>query len=344
MFKIFLNAVEIVASKDFRDSAGALFKLITTSPEWQRDIVSIDARLSQDYEERVDLITDLVSEKMESLGYSEESRRALGVCVSELMSNAFTHAASSSGEAIHLQFDVSSTFVAVQVRNPKTVPVELNEWMAKAIKHLQATKKRERGRGLISVYRQSDRLSKVGSDGLKAVFYRQQVELGLLRSRVGPDTFVLIAMAGHKNPSFARRVCDQLRRFPGDTAPPRIVIVLDPSELNTSADRLLSKDAALSIRESLLSRHASRDRVNSRDGLDSRAWYTLVKFVDRYFRSDSFFIICSDPQIRDLFPDDLVTEDWAAAIEGSSHFELLNRHGVGAEEVDLDLLRSELES
>ena len=55
MFELLLNAAKLVFSKDTRDSASVIIDALTRSPEWQKEMCTLDARISPDVRERVNL-------------------------------------------------------------------------------------------------------------------------------------------------------------------------------------------------------------------------------------------------------------------------------------------------
>ena len=120
--------------------------------------------------------------------------------------------------------EISPIYVSLQVENPRGSQVCLSEWIDSATDHLAETKKKGRGRGLLIASRKADVLTQIGKSSIKAVIYRDAVEI----KRIDLKTATLILVSrGHSNPSLGRRVTDYIHRLDAR----KVILCLDIHEL-----------------------------------------------------------------------------------------------------------------
>lgn len=274
-------------SKEARDSATTLIEMLNRSPAWQKEICTLEAKVSFDERERTHLLEDLVAGKLHALSFGPASIKGFRTAFGELTGNAFEHGTKEAkSKVIRMVVDVSPTYVTTVVFNPRGSTINLNGWIEKSRKHLRDTKLLERGRGLLTVIRQADVLEPIEPNGIKAVVYRDAVTFETTELE---DSTLVLVTAGHSNPSFGRRVVDYVRRLRAG----KIALCLDPSE----------------IRE--------REEQSQRDQPGSWVWQPILQLVASYAQAGdkSIRIVCSDEDLRDLLPEAFVSATVDAALQ-----------------------------
>src|SRR6476659_6920424 len=91
MIELLLGAVKLALSEDARKSAAGLVDFIRRSPDWQKDICTLEAKVDCDSREHAYLLGGLTADKMASLGYAHDAVSAFAYVYRELTSNAFEH-------------------------------------------------------------------------------------------------------------------------------------------------------------------------------------------------------------------------------------------------------------
>lgn len=205
MIDLLLNAVKIALSDDTRKNVSALLEFIRKSPDWQRDICSLEAQIDAAFSEHAYLLGGLTADKMRNLGFSVESVTAFEYVYRELSSNAFHHACRpGSKDRVAIIIEVTSHYVSVTVKNPRGRQFDL----AKVLKLKRATLRNDqrapRGRGLLISEEFADSLAATSDgEGVKAVFYKPAVVLRLNKVR---DLAIIHVIDGLENPSLRRRI------------------------------------------------------------------------------------------------------------------------------------------
>lgn len=208
MFELLLNAITIALSKDTREGISTIVDLLRRSPDWQKEICTIEARISFEVRERIDLLEDIISEKLESLEYQIISIQAFRTAIHELATNAFEHGRSQRLHSpIRIIVDITPTYVAVSVINPKGSKIKLSEALSSGMKYLKKSGKMGRGRGLLTVCRSAVVVMPIGNEGVKALVYRDVVEIN---DMIIDNIPVVMIENGHSNPSLGRRLIDHL--------------------------------------------------------------------------------------------------------------------------------------
>lgn len=293
MFEVLINAAKVVLSKDVRDGMGALAQAFRAVNEWQGEICTVDLTCTKEFREKVDLIEDLIKEKLTSLGYTVEPVTAFSTVFRELTSNGFEHG--TRGESrmpIRTVVDISKTYVSTTVHNPRRHEVKLPDWIEAGARHLVDTEMSGRGRGLLMVYAKADLLDCVGDTAVKGVVYRERVSIS--EERHG-DEILIAPTSGFSNPAFARRVYEFLKKRVTDPPTP-IILCLDPKQ---GSDLLAAA-------QSETPRH-----------IDSQVIYTVISYIRhvsaRGKMSDKIRLVYDDADLNELLPADIVFQSIRAA-------------------------------
>ena len=226
MFELVFNAVKFAMSKDARESAASIIELVRRSPDWEKSIGTIEARISLEVRERVQLIEDLVADKLKLLAYRAESIEAFRTATTELTANAFEHGViNPKRPVIRLVIETSPSYVATTVHNPKGSGFDLARALESAARHRTESQNKGRGRGLVLVTRRVDAIQMVGTSAIKTLVYRDAVEV---KTHKEGSVLVAVVEGGHVNPSLPRRIRDYLDEHAGK----KIVLCLDPREFD----------------------------------------------------------------------------------------------------------------
>lgn len=296
MFDLLLNAARLVASKDVRDSVSALIAAAAASPDWQKEICTVEARTTGQMRERLHLLEDLVVDKLRSLKYDDEGIAAFRTACRELTANALEHGLiGAKQDRIRVVLDISPTYVATTVFNPRGSPVELTKWIELGAQHLRQTGKTGRGRGLLATCRRADVVTSVDSLGVKALVYRDRVAIATEEYR--RETLVAL-VRGYSNPSAGRRLVERVKNARGL----RIIVCLDPAEAKKAL-------AGVSMKK------AEHDALG---GFDSDLLAQVVEAACGYSAMNDkgkIRIVYRSDDLSDLVPDDLVYRTVEAAIQ-----------------------------
>lgn len=212
MFDVLLNAVKIALSDEVRKSTAALLEIIRRSPEWQKEICTVEARIQKTDEEQALLISNLAKNKMADLGYSPETIMDFGTIYVELTRDAYEHGCRKGKGSIKIITHVSPQYIALSVINSSGRRFELEQTVKNAQKILRATPKSPRGRGLLWVSAIADKLTSIGKGtGVKAVVYKSRV---VLEEFTIEDVTIITVLDGVLNPSFRRRLIDTVNQIP----------------------------------------------------------------------------------------------------------------------------------
>ena len=180
MLDIALNAIRLALSDDARRSTSALLDLLNRKAEWQRDICTIDARVSLDHREQASLLSGICIAKLERLKFDAKALGAFKTTFLELSSNAFEHGCVKETDVVEFIFDLTESYVALQVINPKGRKVLLDLHVRERSAALELNPHSDRGRGLLLVSELADVLEPVAKDtGLKAVIYQDRVAISV---------------------------------------------------------------------------------------------------------------------------------------------------------------------
>src|SRR5262245_37778842 len=276
MFELLLNAATIALSKDARESASSLLELIRRSPDWEKAIGTVEARISSDVRERVQLVEDLIAEKLKGLSYRPESIAAFRTATTEFADNAFEHGVvNAKRAAIKIVIETSLTYVSTTVHNPKGSEFDLERGLASAAASRIESRHAARGRGLVLVCRRADVVQMAGSEAIKALVYRDAVDIKTLEIQ---SVVVAIGMAGHANPSLPRRI----REYLDDNHGKKIVICLDAKQLRTNTD----------------------DAEDRGDGTPKTAIIRLVlSDIQQRNAADPNICLVGEPDLCDLLPE-----------------------------------------
>lgn len=322
MYELILNAIKIATSKDTRESASSLIQLAKRSPEWKKDICTIEAKIRKSDREQATLLAELVESKLSNLGYRNATIDDFEVVFDELTSNSFEHGCKVSRSVIQLIIDVSGTYVALTVLNPSRSRFDFDKAIEKAGTKIKRDSLALRGEGLRMVADLADTLEAAReNNGVKAVLYRGRV---VLRTKVYDDVAIISVTNPDSlfNPSLERRVLASLSEHKGKS------VVLDFSTFkfaeqdvaNTRQKKRRRRGRATSRRRSLVLRAL---RVHAADlpklpkfrKVARKAATCLVALFD----------MKSDERPGLNLPHELVASSWAEALEKIGRPELLSK-------------------
>ena len=276
VFELLLNAVKVAVSKDVRDSAASVVDLLRRSPDWEKSIGTIEAKISVQVRERAQLIADLVADKLQSLNYQPDSIQAFRNAIEELTANAFEHGISDANrQVVRIVVETTPSYVATTVHNPKGSRFDLAESLESAAQHRSGSHNTGRGRGLMLVSRRADVLEMVGAEAIKALVYRDAVQLETHNEKA---VVIAIVRSGHANPSLPRR----LRLFLDEHAGKPMVLCLDPREFDA---------------------FTNRESERMRGVPKTTALGPLLKEVRRRNAEHHHICIVAEPDMRDLLPE-----------------------------------------
>lgn len=210
-FELAINAVKLAISPEARQSAAALRDLLLSTPEWQKDICTLQASIDPQDTERSVLLRDIIETKLFELEFTPECCEAFCTSYIELYANVIAHGLPDRRDKspkIRMSFDMSPSYVSVTMHNPNKKPIKLNHLMGAALTGFRRNMYAKRGRGLLMIHELSDSFASTDNGAVKAVFYRDRVDLGLAQTQ---DITIISIISGHKNPSLARRLLAQIQ-------------------------------------------------------------------------------------------------------------------------------------
>src|SRR6266496_528149 len=91
MIELIIDAVKLIFSEDARKSASGLIDFVRRSPDWQKDICTLEATVDTGSREHAHLLSGLAAEKMKNLKYAARSVADFESVYQELIANAFEH-------------------------------------------------------------------------------------------------------------------------------------------------------------------------------------------------------------------------------------------------------------
>ena len=176
MIEVILNAIKVITSEDARKSAASLLNAIVRSPEWQKDVCFLVAKVSPIYREQCVLLADITAKKMSNLGYPENKISAFKNSFNELVRNAFEHGCKSGVDKVTINLDIAESYVSLAVTNPrrKFDPLTI---VRRNKEQLEQNPYHMRGRGLIIIAQNADSFEPFNKGrGVKVVFYKYAAE------------------------------------------------------------------------------------------------------------------------------------------------------------------------
>jgi anti-sigma regulatory factor (Ser/Thr protein kinase) len=204
MFELILNATKITFSEDVRKGMGSLLEVIRRSPEWQRDICTLEASIQKLFSEQASILCSLTRSKMEKLGYKKHIVDAFNTSYHELMCNGFEYGCQTEKDSIGIIIAITGDYVSLIVTNPKKYKFKLTDAVKNAEKTLTENSKHKRGRGLLLVQSLADMFEALPTeDGVKAVFFYESVDFKI---NTFADVTVIETISGLYNVSFSRRL------------------------------------------------------------------------------------------------------------------------------------------
>ena len=205
MIELIIDAVKLVFSEDARKSASGLMDFIRRSPDWQKDICTLEAKVNADSQEHAYLLGELAVDKMTNLAFSPDSEVSFNSVYRELTANAFEHGCKANPDApITIVIEITRHYVALTVSNPRGSRFDFASLLEAERTNLKNNPLSPRGRGLVTSSESADLLTATKSgEGLKALFYNPAVELKI--NRIG-DVGIIHVLGGFANPSLNRRI------------------------------------------------------------------------------------------------------------------------------------------
>ena len=205
MIDLLLGAAKLVLSEDARKTASGLIEFIRRSPDWQKDICTLEAKVDADSREHAFLLGGLTADKMRNLGYGPDSINDFGYVYRELTSNAFEHGCKRpTKDRVTIIIDVTAHYISVTIRNPPGANFDLQALLERQMSQLSKDTESKRGRGLVICNEFADSMTAVAEGtAVKALFYKPSVTLKLTKI----DNLAIIhVVEGLENPSIRRRI------------------------------------------------------------------------------------------------------------------------------------------
>jgi anti-sigma regulatory factor (Ser/Thr protein kinase) len=217
MIKVLLDAVKVILSKDARESASGLIDLIRKSPNWQKDICTLEALVDINSKEHAYLLGGLALEKMHNLRFQESSISGFDYAYRELSTNAFEHGCRNNPRGkVKLVLEITAHYVSVIVCNPKGSAFDLHKQITKQKLLLERDKTSPRGRGLLISNEFADELFPIPKRlAVKAVIYNPSVKLDVASDA---NLVVINIITGLGNPSIGRRIAQAIDKYPSHNA------------------------------------------------------------------------------------------------------------------------------
>jgi anti-sigma regulatory factor (Ser/Thr protein kinase) len=205
MIELLLGAVKLALSEDARKSASGLIDFIRKSPDWQKDICTLEAKVDCDAREHAYLLGGLTADKMTTLGYAPDAVSAFSHVHRELTSNAFEHGCEpASKDRVTIVIEITAHYVSLIVSNPRGIKFNLAALLEQQAAHLKKDDRSKRGRGLVICNEFADSLNAVADgEGVKALFFKPSVVLKVSQLE---GLAVIHVLAGLENPSVRRRI------------------------------------------------------------------------------------------------------------------------------------------
>jgi anti-sigma regulatory factor (Ser/Thr protein kinase) len=205
MIELILDAVKLVFSEDARKSASGLIDFIRRSPDWQKDICTLEATVDADSSEHAHLLGGLTAEKMLNLKYGNRSVADFESVYRELTTNAFDHGCRQKRHGkVSIRLETTAHYVSLTIRNPRGCEFDLSEQLKLQRARLRDNPGSDCGRGLLMCEELADSLVGLKErDGVKAIFYASPVEIKI---NMIDDLTVLHVLNGIENPAVARKI------------------------------------------------------------------------------------------------------------------------------------------
>ena len=227
MFEIFLNTAKFIVSDDVRKSTSSLIDMIHRSPEWQKDICTMNARIQNKYYEQAIFLLDLTMSKMQNMEFKKSSIDDFKIVFSELIRNAFNHGCKEDNDEVKITIEITKTFVSLIVINPKKRKFLIEPIIKNNLIKLQNNPNMLSGRGLLLVRQLTDSFIMVNDNtGVKIVIYSDRV---ILKTDIIEDLIILNIEGGFYNPALSGKLMSEIKKTP----PYDIVINLNKLSLDT---------------------------------------------------------------------------------------------------------------
>ena len=207
MFELIINSVKLLISKDGRETIESLINILNDTEEWERNIVTMEVKISPTMEERTYFLSDLVMKKMESLNYNNIVIKNFQSSYLELVKNAIKYG--SNKKDIKIIFEITNTYISTIIYNSKNKKFDFKNCIEKLKKNdYKFDVNSSSGRGLIYVYHTVDKLLSISNIGIKFTLYKNFVELETVIEDESIDNnyLIIIVKSGLNNPSVIRKI------------------------------------------------------------------------------------------------------------------------------------------
>jgi len=242
--KILLDAVKLVLSKEARTSIVALRDALSRTPEWRKELLSLEARIARSRCEQAQLVQAIIEERLSELNFVHDAIDAFRVAYKELVDNVFEHGCKRPAAEARIAVEVSPIYVSLVVRNASRVHFDVTAIIRACQAQLAVDPAKRRGRGLILARDAADMLG-MGSDAreVKAVVYSERVRL--LVERV-EDVSIILVEVGLTNPSSQRRLLAELKNHNED----HIIVALPAADSHPDVVRTGSQGGEFDLDDS----------------------------------------------------------------------------------------------
>jgi anti-sigma regulatory factor (Ser/Thr protein kinase) len=229
-----LEFLRLLVSKDTRETAKEVLRLVKRSPEWKKDIVLLEGKFPAGEEEHAKVMTSQAMRLLASKKFGNEQIQRARFVSLELIRNAFEHGLKRDQDGqIQVRIEVSSDFYRIGVTDPGSgfdLAEELSRQGAK-------DKRSERCRALGFIYRMVSDLSQDVSGGKHTVTALiRKGENPCEIERVGDVTIFRFKGEMQLSGYFWAEITREIEELPRTSR-----AVLDFAEVNEVSTRLLSE-------------------------------------------------------------------------------------------------------
>lgn len=292
MFDLFLNTAKLVTSEDARKSASAILELIRRSPEWQKDICTLEASIKRSYVEQAILLSDLTTTKMENLHFDSEAITAFKVIFLELIRNAFEHGCKSDKDTVKIIIEITKTYVGLSIVNPKGKKFNPDNIIASNKLSLSKSPSLLRGRGLLLVKQLSDTLTTIeNGTGIKVVVYSDRIQFD---SDVFEGLIVITVESGFYNPALSERLGDEIAKLP------QLDVILNFSDFGVGTDlsrKIIELNIKSAARQKILVIINDDSNIMLPSDMIAYTWREALEKLNKITLKDILPLQYQDPEI-----------------------------------------------
>lgn len=278
MFKIILNAIELVISRDARESTSILLDLFKKSPEWKNDICTINADISYEYKERSLFLSHVVEIKLKNLKYNKKSIDNYVYVFRELVNNAFEYGYKGK-KPIKIIIDISSSYVSSSIFNSKGKNFNFKG----VVDNKNIISDSIRGRGVLISKIKSDEVMHIENKGIKYIIYRDLIDIEC--KIIDNMELLLIVHSGLNNPALGDKLIEKIKEGKN---------TIDYNPMQHDIVIFLDKDIYLS---------KEKERTEREDALlgDTHTATRIIEFINKE-DIKNIKVIHSDYDLQKLLP------------------------------------------